>query len=55
MLVATGFSGHGFGMGPGAGVVVSELVLDGQASVDIHPMRLGRFAEGQPNPDPEAV
>ena len=54
-FVATGFSGHGFAMGPGAGVVVSELVLDGHASVDIHPMRLGRFAEGQPNPDPEAV
>ena len=54
-IVATGFSGHGFAMGPGAGVVVSELALDGHASVGIHPMRLERFAEGQPNPDPEAV
>ena len=55
LIVATGFSGHGFAMGPGAGVVVSELILDGQASVDVHPMRLGRFEEGQPNPDPESV
>ena len=43
-IVATGFSGHGFAMSPGAGVVVPELVLDGQAEADIHPMGLGRFA-----------
>ena len=49
-VFATGFSGHGFALGPGAGKVVSELILDGQSSTDIHMMRYSRFAEGDLNP-----
>ena len=45
-LFATGFSGHGFAMGPIAGMITSELILDGKPSFDIHPMRFSRFAEG---------
>ncbi len=44
-VFATGFSGHGFAMGPAAGLVVSELILDGKASVDTHPFRYSRFKE----------
>ena len=44
-IFATGFSGHGFAMGPGAGFVVSEIILDGEASVDLHPLRYSRFEE----------
>ena len=46
LVVATGFSGHGFAMGPMAGRLVSELILDGVPSLDLHPFRLARFAEG---------
>ena len=44
-IFGTGFSGHGFAMGPGAGQVLSELILDGKTSVDIHPLRYSRFEE----------
>jgi len=42
---ATGFSGHGFGLGPGAGYVLAELIAKGQKAVDIHAMRYERFAQ----------
>jgi glycine/D-amino acid oxidase-like deaminating enzyme len=45
-VLATGFSGHGFAMGPIAGRLVSELVLDGKPSLDISGFRFSRFAEG---------
>ncbi|MCS6844427.1 MAG: FAD-binding oxidoreductase [Caldilineales bacterium] len=46
-VVVAGFSGHGFMHGPVAGLLASELILDGQArSLDIHQLRLSRFAEG---------
>jgi glycine/D-amino acid oxidase-like deaminating enzyme len=46
LIVATGFSGHGFAMGPIAGRLVAELVADGKASLDLSGFRLARFAEG---------
>jgi len=46
LVFATGFSGHGFAMGPVAGRLVSELILDGKASLDISAFRFSRFAEG---------
>jgi glycine/D-amino acid oxidase-like deaminating enzyme len=45
-LLATGFSGHGFAMGPIAGRLVSELIVDGKPSFDIGGFRFSRFAEG---------
>jgi len=45
-VLATGFSGHGFAMGPIAGRLVAELVVDGKTSLDIHGFRFSRFAEG---------
>ena len=44
-LFATGFSGHGFALGPGAGRIIAELVLDGKASLDVQPLRYARFRE----------
>lgn len=44
-IFATGFSGHGFAMGPIAGLLVSELILDGQPSLDLRPFRFSRFQE----------
>ena len=46
LVVATGFSGHGFALGPITGRLVSELVTEGKTSLDLHSMRLSRFAEG---------
>ena len=46
LLLATGFSGHGFAMGPIAGRLMSELIVDGKTSLDISGFRLSRFAEG---------
>jgi glycine/D-amino acid oxidase-like deaminating enzyme len=44
-MFATGFSGHGFAMGPGAGKIVSELILDEGPSLDLRKYRFARFAE----------
>ena len=50
LYVCTGFSGHGFKLSPAVGLLVSELVLDGKAStIDITPLRMSRFAEGDLN------
>ena len=46
LVLATGFSGHGFAMGPIAGRLVSELLVDGKPSLDITGFRFSRFAEG---------
>jgi len=45
-IFATGFSGHGFAMGPIVGKLMAELILDGKPSVDIYGLRYSRFAEG---------
>ncbi len=44
-VVATGFAGNGFVTGPATGKVVSELILTGQASIDISGLSLSRFAD----------
>jgi glycine/D-amino acid oxidase-like deaminating enzyme len=46
LVVATGFTGHGFAMGPIVGRLVAELVVDGKPSLDLRQFRLSRFAEG---------
>ncbi len=45
LVVATGFSGHGFGMGPITGRLMAEVIADGKASLDIGAFRFSRFAE----------
>jgi sarcosine oxidase subunit beta len=48
LVTATGFSGHGFMQSPATGQVVSELVLDGEATtVDVSPLRHDRFERGE--------
>ena len=44
--LATGFSGHGFGIGPGAGKLTAELVMGGPTTVDLAPFRFSRFTDG---------
>lgn len=46
LVLATGFSGHGFGMGPIVGRLVSEIIVDAKPSLDIGELRFSRFHEG---------
>jgi len=46
--VATGFSGHGFGLGPGAGKAIAGMLTGIDSGIDISEMRLGRFFDGSP-------
>lgn len=46
LYILTGLSGHGFGIGPGAGRVMADLVLGRSAGHDITRFRAGRFADG---------
>ena len=48
VTVATGFSGHGFGIGPGAGRLASDLVRNASPIVDPTPFRITRFSDGTP-------
>ena len=52
-FVATGFSGHGFGIGPGAGRLMADLVMGENPVVDPAPFRFTRFTDGS-RPRPQA-
>ena len=50
MYICTGFSGHGFKLSPMVGVLMAELILEGQATtIDIHTLRMSRFRDGDLN------
>ena len=54
-FIATGFSGHGFGIGPGAGKLVADMVAGDPTLVDPAPFRISRFTDGSnPRPHPLA-
>jgi glycine/D-amino acid oxidase-like deaminating enzyme len=53
-FIATGFSGHGFGIGPGAGRLVADMVAGDPTLVDPSPFRLTRFTDGS-NPQPHPL
>jgi glycine/D-amino acid oxidase-like deaminating enzyme len=44
--LATGFSGHGFGIGPGAGKLTADLITGATPCVDPHPFRYERLVDG---------
>lgn len=46
LFLATGFSGHGFGIGPGAGRVMADLVCGNTAGHDLDRFRFSRFSDG---------
>jgi len=45
-FIATGFSGHGFGIGPAAGRLMANLVTGETPIVDIKAFSLSRFSDG---------
>lgn len=46
-IFATGFSGHGFAMGPIVGKLLAELIVDGEPSISLHELSYDRFREGR--------
>jgi glycine/D-amino acid oxidase-like deaminating enzyme len=46
LTIATGMSGHGFGIGPGMGRVVADLVMGRPTGHDLTRFRLSRFSDG---------
>ena len=53
LFVATGFSGHGFGIGPAAGYLMAQLAVGETPIVDLQPFRFARFGEGDVTRLPE--
>ena len=48
LILAVGFSGHGFQHGPAAGMAIAELIWNGKSQIiDIAPLALARFKEGK--------
>ena len=52
LVIAAGFSGHGFCLGPVTGQIIADLVVDGRSSLPIEPFRRDRFADV---PEPAAA
>ena len=50
-LYATGFSGHGFLMGPAVGEVLRDLYLGRSPFIDIGGLNAGRFATSAARPE----
>jgi glycine/D-amino acid oxidase-like deaminating enzyme len=46
LIVATGMSGHGFGIGPAIGRVVADMAAGNPTGHDLHRFRLSRFTDG---------
>jgi glycine/D-amino acid oxidase-like deaminating enzyme len=44
--VATGFSGHGFGIGPGAGKAIAGMLTGRDSGIPLDEFRLSRFFDG---------
>jgi sarcosine oxidase subunit beta len=48
LLMAAGFSGHGFMHAPATGQLMAELIVDGRAhTIDISPFAFERFESGE--------
>jgi glycine/D-amino acid oxidase-like deaminating enzyme len=46
LYISAGYSGHGFGIGPGAGQLAADLVAGDPPIVDPHPFRYSRMIDG---------
>ena len=46
LFLASGFSGHGFGIGPGAGRVMADMVCGNLEKHDLNRFRFARFSDG---------
>lgn len=46
LVIAAGFSGHGFGIGPATGAILADLATAGTTGFDLAPFALDRFRAG---------
>ena len=46
LFISTGFSGHGFGIGPAAGKIIANLIQGNTVEYDLARFRLARFSDG---------
>src|SRR5215471_16678759 len=46
LIIATGMSGHGFGLAPVVGTVVADLADGAEPGFDLRPFRVARFHDG---------
>jgi glycine/D-amino acid oxidase-like deaminating enzyme len=46
LVISAGYSGHGFGIGPGAGRLTADLISGKTPIVDPTPFRFSRFSDG---------
>ncbi len=46
LFISTGFSGHGFGIGPAAGKIMANLIQNNGVEYDLTRFRLARFSDG---------
>ena len=44
--IATGFSGHGFGIGPGAGKAIAGMLTGADSGIPLNEFHLSRFFDG---------
>ena len=47
LILACGFSGHGFGIGPAVGKLLSQLAVGDQPEIDLQALRYDRFKENK--------
>ena len=55
LIIAAGFSGHGFMFGPATGLVISETIMGETPSLPIHLLDRDRFARGEEQWEPSVV
>jgi len=55
LVVAAGFSGHGFCLGPVSGALCADLALGRTPRHDLAPFELARFAQGRDGAAPRGL
>lgn len=52
LFLSSGYSGHGFGIGPAAGRLTADMILGTAQPEELKPYRFERFADGSIRPGP---
>lgn len=55
LYLAVGFSGHGFMFGPATGILMAEMIMGEETSIDISALNLYRFEKGELVFEPSVV
>jgi sarcosine oxidase subunit beta len=55
LMLANGFSGHGFMQAPAVGKLITEWIVDGSPGIDVSDLRLERFAEQAAAPEVNVI